>query len=113
MNEDTVYDEPLYYISVVAKMVELHPQTLRHYERVGLVVPQRSEGNIRLYSLRDVDRLRKVNRLTNELGINLAGAEVILNLLNRMDELQQEMEQMQHEYEREVDSLRARLAEES
>ena len=112
MNEDTVYDEPLYYISVVAKMVELHPQTLRHYERVGLVVPQRSEGNIRLYSLRDVDRLRKVNRLTNELGINLAGAEVILNLLNRMDELQQEMEQMQHEYEREVDSLRARLAEE-
>ena len=111
MDDSIVYDEPLYYISVVAKMVELHPQTLRHYERLGLVVPQRSQGNVRLYSLRDIDRLKKVTRLTNELGINLAGAEVILNLLERMGALQQEMEQMQHDFEQEVNSLRDRLVE--
>ena len=113
MNDGAAYDEPLYYISVVAKMVELHPQTLRHYERLGLVVPQRSGGNIRLYSDRDVERLQKINRLTSELGINLAGAEVILRLLDRIDELQQQRELVQREFEREVSSLRTRLAEES
>ena len=108
VNQVDTYEEPLYYIGVVAKMLDLHPQTLRHYERIGLVVPQRTEGNVRLYSQRNVDRLQKINRLTSELGVNLAGVEVILNLLERMDELQQEMERMEHEFNQELETLRAR-----
>lgn len=109
MGDNATYEEPLYYISVVAKMLELHPQTLRNYERLGLVDPQRSEGNVRLYSQRDVDRLQKINRLTDELGVNLAGVEVILNLLDRIDELQSEMLRSQAQFERELGDLRQRF----
>ena len=106
MDSSAVYEEPLYYISVVAKMLDLHPQTLRNYERLGLVDPKRSEGNVRLYSQRDVDRLQKISRLTAELGVNLAGVEVILNLLDRIDELQDEMLRSQAQFERELGYLR-------
>ncbi len=81
-------DEPCFTIGIVARMVDLHPQTLRNYEQLGLVVPQRSDGNIRLYSQREVDRLLKIIRLTQELGINLAGVEVILNLTDQIESLQ-------------------------
>lgn len=81
-------DEPCYTISVVARLVELHPQTLRNYEEQGLVVPQRTPGNFRLYTERDVQRLHKIVRLTNDLGVNLAGVEVILNLTERVEVLQ-------------------------
>lgn len=76
-------------------MVELHPQTLRNYEQVGLVVPQRSDGNIRLYSQREVDRLLKINRLTQELGVNLAGVEIILRLSDQIETLQGQVEALE------------------
>jgi MerR family transcriptional regulator/heat shock protein HspR len=87
-------DEPVYVISVTAERVGVHAQTLRHYERIGLVAPKRSGGNIRLYSERDVERLRLIVRLTGELGVNLAGVEVILNMRRRMKELQSEIERL-------------------
>jgi len=116
-----VYEEPLYYISTVSKMVNLHPQTLRHYEQLGLIQPARSEGNVRLYSLRDIKRLRRICRLSDELGVNLAGVEIILKLLDRLDQLQQELERMQAEraclendafsWRAEITRLRQRLGE--
>ncbi len=88
-------DEPMYVISVAARLVNMHPQTLRYYERAGLVHPTRSRGRIRLYSQRDIDRLRKISRLTDELGVNLAGVEVILRLTETLTILQQELEKHQ------------------
>ena len=84
-------DEPCYTIGVVARMVDLHPQTLRNYEQIGLVVPQRSDGNIRLYSQREVERLMKINRLTQELGVNLAGVEIILRMTEQIEALQDQI----------------------
>lgn len=101
--------EPVYVISVAAKLVNLHPQTLRHYERIGLITPARSEGNVRLYSDRDIERLRKIVRLTDDLGVNLAGVEVILNMAEQIEELQTQMEQMEAELQAEIERLRRRL----
>lgn len=84
-------DEPIYVISVAARLVELHPQTLRYYERAGLLKPNRSRGRIRLYSQHDIERLRKISRLIDELGVNLAGVEVILNLTEKLEEMQVEL----------------------
>src|SRR5438094_10645972 len=80
MDDPGRHDEPHYVISVAAQLLQVHPQTLRLYEREGLVEPQRSRGNIRLYSERDLERLRMMQRLTGDLGVNLAGAEVIMNM---------------------------------
>ena len=88
------YDEPVYMISVVAKVLEIHPQTLRQYEREGLVVPQRSQGRIRLYSQRNIDQIKTILRLTRELGVNLAGVDIILKLKEQMEELEEEMEEL-------------------
>jgi len=84
-------DEPYYAIGVAARLVNLHPQTLRHYEVLGLVVPQRSQGNMRLYSPQDIERLRKITRLTQELGVNLAGAGIILRLSEQVEALRAEL----------------------
>ena len=84
-------DEPVFAISVVARMVGIHQQTIRAYERVGLLRPARSPGNTRLFSHADVERLRTVVRLANDLGINLAGIEVILRLSQQIEELQGEV----------------------
>lgn len=81
--------EPVYMIGVVAGLTQMHAQTIRLYERLGLVVPQRKSKN-RLYSESDVERLRQIRRLTQDMGVNLAGVEVILDLLNRLDEVQTE-----------------------
>lgn len=86
--------KPLFMISVVAEMLDIHPQTLRLYEREGLVVPQRTEGNTRLYSQEDIDKLRRVLRLTRDLGVNLAGVEVILSMREKMEQMQEMMEQL-------------------
>jgi len=104
-------DEPCYIISVAARMVALHPQTLRYYERLGLVQPTRSEGNRRLYSPRDIEMLRRIARLTDELGVNLAGVEVILNMAHQMERMRAEMERMEAEFEKEMERLRSRLRE--
>lgn len=111
MSEKEASREPLYYISVVARMLQVHPQTLRHYERLGLVQPQRSDGNVRLYSPYDVERLRKICRLSEELGVNLAGIEVILNLLDRVEKLQEEMNRLEAEYQTMIQRLGERLRE--
>ena len=88
-------DEPMFVISVAARLVEMHPQTLRYYERAGLVKPKRSRGSIRLYSERDIDRLRKIARLIDDLGVNLAGVEVILNLTEKLEQMQKVLQENQ------------------
>ncbi len=80
-----------YRISAVAELYEIHPQTLRQYEREGLLRPSRSEGNTRLYAQQDLERLEVILSLTRELGVNLAGVEVILNMRENMERLQQEI----------------------
>ena len=82
-----------YMISAVADLYKLHPQTLRLYERVGLLKPSRSEGNTRLYTDSDLERLDVILNLTRELGVNLAGIEIILNMRDKMGEIQMQMEE--------------------
>ncbi len=94
MNPTNDREKPLFMISVVAEMLDIHPQTLRLYEREGLVVPKRTDGNTRLYSQDDIDKLRRVLSLTRELGVNLAGVEVILSMRERMGQMQEAMEQL-------------------
>ncbi len=81
-----------YMISAVAELYKLHPQTLRLYERVGLLKPSRSEGNTRLYTESDLERLEVILTLTREMGVNLAGIEIILNMREKMAEMQHQME---------------------
>lgn len=81
-----------YMISAVAELYKLHPQTLRLYERAGLLKPSRSQGNTRLYTDQDLERLEVILTLTRDMGVNLAGIEIILNMRDKMSEMQQEME---------------------
>jgi len=92
-----------FVISVAARLVGVHEQTLRYYERAGLVEPARSKGRIRLYSLYDLERVRQIRRLTDDMGVNLAGVEVIMRLTDRIRELEQGI----NELEAEVRRLRA------
>ncbi len=89
------YDEPVYLISVVAKALNIHPQTLRQYEREGLVTPSRTSGKMRLYSQRDIDRINMILRLTRDLGVNLAGVDIILQFKDQIDKMEQEIEDLQ------------------
>lgn len=82
-----------YMISAVAELYQLHPQTLRLYERVGLLKPSRSQGNTRLYTDADLERLEVILNLTRELGVNLAGIEIILNMRDKMGQMQAQMEE--------------------
>ena len=92
-DETEIYrDKPLYVISVAAELVDMHPQTRRLYERKGLIEPSRSAGKTRLYSQRNIEQLREIRRLTQELGVNLAGVEENIRLRQRPDELQLNME---------------------
>ncbi len=93
-------DRPCYVISVAAKIVGMHAQTLRYYERAGLLKPSRSQGRIRLYSVADINRLRQIQRLINDLGVNLAGAEVIMRMNQRIQEMAEEMERLRGELQR-------------
>jgi MerR family transcriptional regulator, heat shock protein HspR len=102
-------DEPVYMISVAARLCELHPQTLRMYERVGLVRPARIGAKNRMYSERDLGRLRQIQRLTQDMGINLAGVEVILGLLEKMQRMQEEMDTEIDRMHREMEELLQRL----
>ncbi len=90
------HEDGVYYISVAARMLNTHPQTLRMYERMGLIHPKRtgeSEHSPRLYSQKDIERIRRIQHLTQDLGVNLAGVEVIFKLLNEMERLRREMEE--------------------
>ena len=92
--------EPRYVISVAARMVGVRVHTLRYYERIGIIEPSRSRGNIRLYSESDISQLRRVKTLMDELGVNLAGVEVIMRMLQRMLELQNQVQELEDELER-------------
>lgn len=94
----------LYMISVVADMLDIHPQTLRAYEREGLLRPARTDGNTRLYSEEDLERIELILRLTKDLGVNLAGVEVILNMRERMSEMQLHMNEMFQEMLRRMET---------
>jgi MerR family transcriptional regulator, heat shock protein HspR len=103
------FDEPdnealgeYFTISIVSRMHGVHPQTLRLYEREGLLIPHRSEGNRRLYSREDLRRLKIILSLTRELGVNLAGVEIILGMRDRMRALQQEVQEFVKHLQREV-----------
>ena len=87
--------EPRYVISVAARMLGVPAHTLRYYERAGVVQPSRSTGNIRLYSDRDIERLRQARRLVDDLGVNLAGVEVIINMTDRLTEMQHQIDEME------------------
>jgi MerR family transcriptional regulator/heat shock protein HspR len=91
------YDEPVYLISIVAKILDIHPQTLRQYERENLICPSRSDGRIRLYSQRDIDRIKMILRLTRELGVNLAGVDIALRLKDQMETMEQEIAELRYE----------------
>ncbi len=95
-------DRPRYMISVAADIVGMHPQTLRLYEQKGLVRPQRTAGNTRLYSESDLERLRLIQRLTTELGLNLAGVETVLRLEDELERAQARIARLQRELREEV-----------
>jgi MerR family transcriptional regulator/heat shock protein HspR len=101
-------DRPRYMISVAAELVGMHPQTLRVYEQKGLVRPRRTPGNTRLYSEADLERLRLIQRLTTELGLNLAGVETVLRLEDELSRLQARMERLEAELREEIQSVHRR-----
>jgi len=98
-------DRPMYMISVAAELIGMHPQTLRIYEQKGLVRPKRTPGNTRLYSERDLERLRLIQRLTNELGLNLAGVETVLRMQDEIDRLQRQIERLERQLRDDVASV--------
>ena len=101
----TEYERPRYVISVAAELVGMHPQTLRIYENKGLIRPNRTAGNTRLYSEADLDRLRLIQRLTNELGLNLAGVEHVLRLQDELVRMRRRLDHMEREMRRAIDDV--------
>ena len=98
-------DRPRYMISVAAEIVGMHPQTLRIYENKGLVRPKRTPGGTRLYSERDLERLRAIQHLTTELGLNLAGVEHVLRLQDEVQRMRERLARMEREMRRAVDEV--------
>jgi len=98
MNRDDT--EPCYVISVAARILGVQTYTLRYYERIGIIEPRRSQGNTRLYSERDITLLRRAKALVDDMGVNLAGVEVILRMMQRMSELQNELAKLESEVKR-------------
>lgn len=94
------YEEPLFLISVVAKVLQIHPQTLRQYEREGLVEPSRTDGKMRLYSQKDIDKIKLILRLTRDMGVNLAGVDVILKLKTQISEFELMINELRLELEK-------------
>ncbi len=113
-DRDQDRDTPLYMISVVSELLDVHPQTLRLYEREGFIRPRRTRGNTRLYSERDVEEVRRVLHLTRDLGVNLAGVEVVLEMRRKMEKLQSEVEEkiefLRQEMKREFERRQSRNA---
>ena len=97
MEKETYDTEPRYVISIAAKMLDMQTHTLRYYEKVGIIEPSRSRGNVRLYSDRDIALLQRVKALVDDMGVNLPGVEVILRMMERMNEMQNELEQAYEE----------------
>ena len=99
-NREGYDNEPRYVISIAARMLNMQTYTLRYYEKVGIIEPRRTRGNVRLYSDRDIALLQKVKTLVDDMGVNLPGVEVILRMMQRMGEMQQQLEQAQDELRR-------------
>jgi MerR family transcriptional regulator/heat shock protein HspR len=97
MNRERYDTEPRYVISVAARMLDMQTHTLRYYEKVGIIEPRRSRGNIRLYSDSDIALLHRVKSLVDDMGVNLPGVEVILRMIQRIGEMQNELEQAHKE----------------
>jgi MerR family transcriptional regulator/heat shock protein HspR len=97
---DSAENEPRYVISIAARMVGVQTHTLRYYERVGIIEPHRSQGNIRLYSERDIAHLKRVKTLMDDMGVNLAGVEVIMRMVEQMLELQNQLQELESELHR-------------
>ena len=93
--EGRLHEEPCFVISVAARIVGVHAQTLRHYERQGLIWPTRTSGRQRMYSMADIERIRRVRTLTEDMGVNLAGVEIALKLMERVEELEQRVASLQ------------------
>ena len=106
MNEE-MDTHPYFHISVVSEMLDLHPQTIRNYERMGLIKPARTDGRVRLFSRHDIEKVKKISTYT-DMGVNLAGVEIILKLLERIEsmeeEMQKEIKRMQAEMEERMNS---------
>ena len=100
MQPEEFEDEPCYVISVAARMVGVHEQTLRYYERVGMITPSRSQGRHRLFSPREIEMLRRIKTLTDDMGLNLAGAQVVMKLMGRMADMEREMRRLLGEVDR-------------
>jgi MerR family transcriptional regulator/heat shock protein HspR len=97
MERERYNTEPRYVISVAARMLDMQTYTLRYYERVGIIEPRRSRGNVRLYSDQDIALLKRVKSMVDDMGINLPGVEVILRIMQRMTEMQNELEEAHEE----------------
>jgi MerR family transcriptional regulator/heat shock protein HspR len=98
-------DRPRYMISIAAELVGMHPQTLRMYEQKGLVRPQRTAGNTRLYSEADLERLRLIQRLTSQLGLNLAGVEAVLDLEEQLQRMRARLERLEREMRQAIEQV--------
>ena len=98
-------DRPRYMISIAAELVGMHPQTLRIYETKGLVRPKRTAGNTRLYSDADVERLKLIQRLTTEIGLNLAGVEQVLHLQDELQRMRARLDRMEREMREAIDQV--------
>jgi len=105
--------DPVYPMGVAARLCGVHPQTLRSYERMGLIMPARLNEKNRMYSEFEIRRVHQIQRLTQDLGVNLAGVEVILNLLDQMEDMRQDLESQMIEYVRNAEERLAHLAKES
>ena len=101
----------LYMISIASELIGVHPQTLRLYEKLGLIKPSRSKGRVRLYSDEDIEKIRQIQRLTQEVGVNLAGVEVILNMIDKMETMRSQMEEEIRRMKEEMEYEFKRMAE--
>ena len=102
------YDEPVFIIGVAARMLGVRTQTLRYYERLGLIEPSRSGGNQRIFSRRDIERVRRIRELMDDLGVNLAGVEVVLRLLERLSAADARIKQLEEEAAKMREAIAAR-----
>ncbi len=100
MNEMFGHDEPVFIISVAARMLGVRTQTLRYYERLGLIEPSRTRGNQRVFSRRDIEKVQRVREMMDDLGVNLAGVELVLRLLDRLKSSESKIRQLEAENER-------------
>ncbi len=107
MNEMFGHDEPVFIISVAARMLGLRTQTLRYYESLGLIEPSRTRGNQRVFSRRDIEKVQRIRDLMEDLGVNLAGVEVMLKLLSRLEASEQELARLQPENQELKSQVRA------